>query len=75
MLHRAYPYNLVSSGAQPTNKVLIVLATDVQKLLAIEKKNHNLHFYTLNNMEWTTDCVWGKQWLKILDHQLNSCKQ
>lgn len=46
MLHRAYLYNLVSSGAQPTNKVLIVLATDVQKVLAIEKKkkNHNLHF-------------------------------
>lgn len=38
MLHRAYLYNLVSSGAQPTNKVLIVLATDVQKVLAIEKK-------------------------------------
>lgn len=32
------PHNLVSSGAQPTNKVLIVLATDVQKLLASGKK-------------------------------------
>lgn len=50
MLHRAYPYNLVSSGAQPTNKVLIVLATDVQKLLAIEKKKITISTF----IPWTT---------------------
>lgn len=32
------PHNLVSSGAQPSNEVLIVLATEVQKLLDNGKK-------------------------------------
>jgi len=35
------PHNLVSPGAQPTNKLLIVLATDVQKLMANEKKSQS----------------------------------